>query len=645
LICIFPDPYPDELLYSVCARYKDLMQYPNNTTATRDFFGDGAISAVVDLPNRLEHLVSALPLGHYYTVDEFIDRHTMFPFYAPFLSCERACLIRDDMRRIGENRIFERIGNPVSHFARPSWLRFCPACVEVDRRDFGESYWHRMHQISGIEVCPNHAIFLETSSASFCNSNNPGVAISAESVMEAIPIRPLNLADDVHSVLLSIARNAAWLLEWSEGKFGSEKLRVRERYYNLLLRRGLAYYNGRVRASRLVKELSKYYPSQILLSLDCEIKDTYRNWLLRLLHSGLTEVSQHPIRHILLIIFLGCTVEDFFTSHKEYKPFGDGPWPCLNKAAEHFGQLVITECRITDNLVKGKKGKPMGTFNCSCGFVYNRVGPDESEQDRTRRNSVEAYGPVWEEALREVWADTSISLSKAASQLGVSELTVIRYAIRLDLPMNCSNTRTVGPKTIKRFRNFRRSRKESLEHYRKEWLFVLAANPNASREQLISTSAFLYMWLGKNDSDWLETHLPPVRKGARKAELKDWASIDNELAAAVKATGQWIREMPGRPIRISLAAITREVGHKSWLEFRLHKLPLTFKALKDCLETVEDVLIRRVVWAEDWYAQNGLCPTRHSFEAWAGTINKSGKMPAVQNAIDGAMERLSKELR
>lgn len=271
----------------------------------------------------------------------------------------------------------------------------------------------------------------------------------------------------------------------------------------------------------------------------------------------------------------------------------------------------------------------MGTFRCSCGFVYNRVGPDNCEQDRTRRNSIESYGPVWEGVLREVWLDTSLSMSEAASKLGVSELTVMRYAIRLDLPMNSPNTRSVGPKTIKRFKNYRRSRKEALDHYRKEWLLVLEANPAASRNQLAAVASFLYLWLNKNDSGWLETHLPLVRKGVRKEELKDWKSIDIKLAPTIKAAAKRIREMPGRPTFISLAAISREVGHKSWLEFRLHKLPRTAKALKVCLESVEEFLIRRVRWAEEHYSQIGACPARSYFETLAGTKHKSKEMPEV----------------
>lgn len=89
----------------------------------------------------------------------------------------------------------------------------------------------------------------------------------------------------------------------------------------------------------------------------------------------------------------------------------------------------------------------------------------------------------------------------------------------------------------------------------------------------MTISSFHYLWLRKNDSEWLEAHLPQVLKGERKTELKDWKSVDSELAAAIEATARRIRGTPGRPARISLAAIAREVGHKSWLELRLDKLP------------------------------------------------------------------------
>jgi hypothetical protein len=638
MICIFPDPYPDELLYSVCARYHDIMQYPNSLTATNDFFGNGTISAVVDLPNRLEYLVSALPPGHLYTVDQFIDEYTMFPLYSPFLSSERAHLVREDMCRDGDNRVSARIGLKTSYSAKLSWLRFCPVCVEADRKQFGETYWHRIHQVSGVQACPYHTAFLENSSVSFGRNAYSGTAISAESVLHDVPVRLLDLSERTHSVLLDIARNAAWLLRWRGTEISGDILR--ERYYNSLLSRGLAYYNRNVRAAELIKQFCEFYPPQVLKSLDCEIENTYCNWLLRLLHSSRTGVTQLPIRHILLILFLGLTTEEFFTLFEEFKPFGDGPWPCLNRAADHFSKIVVTSCRITDNIVKGKLGRPMGIFSCECGFVYNRVGPDKSDEDRFSIGTVESYGPVWEKILLEAWPDTAIPVYRIAQRLSVSHLTVVRHAIRLKLPMNVPGARAVGIKTVERYKNFHKSRKNTLERYRNEWLSVLATNREASRNELIAAASFLYLWLNKNDSDWLEANLPPVRKFTRRGNIKDWKTIDVKLARSVRAAVKRIGEKPGRPKWVCLSAIIREVGHKVHIEHRLDKLPHTATTLCTYLESLEAYMIRKIEWAEACYRKEGYCPTRNKLMTRAVVRNKTGNTLPVQNAIDAAMRRL-----
>lgn len=641
MIGFFTDPFTDELLYSACARFSDRARYPNAALAVKRLFGSPGATAIVDLPSRINNLLSVLPLNHKYTADRLIDEHTLAPFYAPFLPIKRAHLLREDMKESKDfNPIKGRIGATASSIKTPAWLRFCPMCEREDKANFPERYWHRVHQISGIELCLTHAVFLEDSCAPWHNPKIPGKFFSAEKAIHTAEPRHADPSIFSHAIQLKLALDAEWLLNWHGHT--SDLTFLRERYYNLLLQRGLAYYNGNIKMYDLSEELVSFYSSDFLKRLQCEIDNSYKGWIFGLVHTTTLEVAQHPLRHLLLITFLGLTAEEFFTSSDVFKPFGDKPWPCLNRASDHFGQLLIDECRVTDNLVKKKRGKPVGTFSCKCGFVYNRVGPDNSEEDHRRINSVESYGPVWEKALREVWVDTSISLREAASRLGVSELTVVRYAIRLELPMNALGTRTVGSKTLKRYENFRRSKEEALEFYRQEWLLVIKANPEASRRQLATISSFLYMWLKKNDSEWLEAHLPSVRKTNRQGDLKDWNKIDIELAPAVEATAKRITEAPGRPTRISLAAIMREVGHKSWLEFSPHKLPLTSKVLEDYLESVEEFLIRRVRWAEDCFSQSGTCPTRHYFEVRAGTRHKAGKSSAVQGEINNAMERLKK---
>ena len=78
MLGFFTAPYPDELLYSSCARYSDLMQFPNNGTAAYRFFGKRAITVAINLPSGLTHLIAALPQGHQYTVDRLIKDHTIF---------------------------------------------------------------------------------------------------------------------------------------------------------------------------------------------------------------------------------------------------------------------------------------------------------------------------------------------------------------------------------------------------------------------------------------------------------------------------------------------------------------------------------------------------------------------------------------
>jgi hypothetical protein len=57
----FPDPYPDELLYSLCARYSNRARYPRRKVVVAELFGTSFALPAVDLPTRLDALVAALP--------------------------------------------------------------------------------------------------------------------------------------------------------------------------------------------------------------------------------------------------------------------------------------------------------------------------------------------------------------------------------------------------------------------------------------------------------------------------------------------------------------------------------------------------------------------------------------------------------
>src|SRR6478736_3142262 len=75
MIGFFPTPYPNELVYSLCARFADRMRFPTITGTMEALFGRRHAVAIVDLPHGLEVLVNSLPCGHSATVDGLINSH------------------------------------------------------------------------------------------------------------------------------------------------------------------------------------------------------------------------------------------------------------------------------------------------------------------------------------------------------------------------------------------------------------------------------------------------------------------------------------------------------------------------------------------------------------------------------------------
>lgn len=68
-----------------------------------------------------------------------------------------------------------------------------------------------------------------------------------------------------------------------------------------------------------------------------------------------------------------------------------------------------------------------------------RRGPNTTDVDRWWRDRTPAYGPVWEELLRSLWRDSTVSLRALSRRLGVDPKTVIRQARRLDLHLESNS--------------------------------------------------------------------------------------------------------------------------------------------------------------------------------------------------------------
>ncbi len=323
----FPDPYPGELFYSICARFSERMQYPSGRSVVKELFGSASAIACVTLPSHLDHFIAQMPPHSSYSADGIIDNHTTLPLFAPFLPLERQDRLRRDMRSHNGSALHMRAGIMASRVPLPEWHRYCPQCVEDDRRRFGECYWHRIHQAPGVELCPMHKVWLQNSRVRTSNTKTHYEFVSAERSIRETLLYQHDKDASLFEPLLALTLDIQWLLAQQHL---SQKLRdLQRRYSKRLAHLGISTYRGRVDRGALLSRFKTKYTSDILSLLHCELDENIEDcWLIRLVHTSNT--TQHPLHHLLFIHCLGLTAEMFFQLSVGDKPFGNGPWPCLN---------------------------------------------------------------------------------------------------------------------------------------------------------------------------------------------------------------------------------------------------------------------------------------------------------------------------
>lgn len=199
MISFFPDVYPDELVYSWFARYGVRTGYTHYRAIADDLFTSHTAK-----PN-LEFIIE-LNEDAYRTItrimpfEQVIMKHTMFPYYARFLPSERRQRAFDLIMGM-DKTFYDAIYIRRNKTMHRQWLRYCPLCVEADRERYGETYWHRLHQLDHIDICPIHGCYLHNSSISITSKDSPSL-IHAETVI------PIHLAAEncSNKIELEVAR-------------------------------------------------------------------------------------------------------------------------------------------------------------------------------------------------------------------------------------------------------------------------------------------------------------------------------------------------------------------------------------------------------------------------------------------------------
>jgi len=156
----FPNLYEDELLYSAIARYHRHVANAGYKTTLFELFGSKSVCACVDLPSHLYSLAGRIRPNDPDCAASLLINHTLYPYYARFLAPKVATAFKNKMFGNNGSLIQTHVGVVAFEIRPPLHLKVCSECVEMEKVKWGEIYWHRVHQLPGVFVCPTHGCWL-----------------------------------------------------------------------------------------------------------------------------------------------------------------------------------------------------------------------------------------------------------------------------------------------------------------------------------------------------------------------------------------------------------------------------------------------------------------------------------------------------
>lgn len=583
MLYFFTDPYKDELIYSAIARYHYYTGNIDYRDTLQELFGKRTIIPSFEIGSNIEAL--AKNLGGKYTAAYIINKHTIFPFYSPFLPSKRKKQILKEIKLQDGKGLYTRLGIIAGSICVKEGIYYCPFCAKADIERHGEAYIHREHQLQGISVCYKHGVKLKRYPVNKLQVSrleyirfDKGLLVLKEEKTEK---------DKYQDKLLKLSKDSYYLLNQTFDKLSKEK--VYERYKNLLYERDLATSSGRIRQRELNEEFISFYGEEFLKLMESSI-DIYDefNWLKVATRKGNRTV--HPVRHLLLINFLEKDIAEFFKGiNLKYKPFGKATWPCLNKAADHYGKKVVTNLKITEDC---KTRVPIGTFSCSCGFVYSRKGPDKAEEDKYKIDRVKSFGAVWKNKLKTLLSSRKYGVREISRAMGCDARTAISYANKLGL-ISSIDTEVGNYKLKERIEKVNESFEDS---YKSDIDNFIKNNKGCTRQQVRNSLKKQYIWLYRHDKSWLYNKLPEAipsgKRNENSKERVDWNKRDIEIKGLIAAKREKMLSAK-KLIRITKASVGKPLGLLAILDKKLDKLPKTKEYLAEVTESVEQFQIRR----------------------------------------------------
>ena len=187
-----PEIYPDELVYSWLSRYFVYSGCTNNRMLLSQLLYSKSNNPSIEFIGHLNEAAEQ-QITQVYSMDNLILNHTMFPQYARFMPADKRDVALAELKRYCDpHKVFTILPRNEGEL----WLKYCPQCATEDRKKYGETYWHRTHQIRNIMICPIHKCKLVNSEVDIRSEKIFAFNPAEMAIKNVIPV----LVDDVGQI-------------------------------------------------------------------------------------------------------------------------------------------------------------------------------------------------------------------------------------------------------------------------------------------------------------------------------------------------------------------------------------------------------------------------------------------------------------
>lgn len=164
MLTYFPTPYPGEWWYSVLCRYHVRSGHSKYATTISELYGGRPMVHGRLIPGGdCAAILSNLP-PEVLSIDDVLANHTLLPYYTRFFAPDKKRQVWEALRA-GHGSGITSIRTQMPDGTEG--LKYCPTCYLLDTAEYGEPFWHRVHQIPLLPICPMHQMPLVVVPAKF----------------------------------------------------------------------------------------------------------------------------------------------------------------------------------------------------------------------------------------------------------------------------------------------------------------------------------------------------------------------------------------------------------------------------------------------------------------------------------------------